>query len=107
MAKLGTFTIHGSSGNPYRLDAFPANTVWTPISAVYIMTHREFTAQGSASHVCLFIGQLANLQELRLPIDQTGDHAVNCICVLEEHSEDRRLEIVTDIASGNSLLFGY
>ena len=105
MAKLGTFTIHGISGQAYRFDAFPANTVWTPLSAIYIMTHRDASLLSNATHVCLFIGHLGNLQDLRLPKDKTGEHAINCICVLEESSEDKRVEIVGDIASGNSLLF--
>ena len=103
MAKLGVFTISGKSGLVYEFDAYPLNTVWTPVSGVYIVTHRDVRSDGTAQHVCLSLGQARNLQILSSdPATWPHAHRANCICLLEETSEAQRKMIVTDIAGANA-----
>jgi hypothetical protein len=101
MAKLGIFTISGQSGTQYRFDAYPINTVWTPTSGVYIITHRDTSAQSVTEHICLKVGHLQNLQQMADPIVTWEGHRANCICLLEEKSEKRREQIMADIAAVN------
>lgn len=103
MAKLGIFTISGESGVVYRFDVYPLSTVWTPIGAVYIVTHRDVKMDGAAEHVRMYLGELENLQELPPPPSQLIDgHRANCICMLQEKDEVRRRRIVADIAAANT-----
>jgi hypothetical protein len=103
MAKFGVFTIPGDSGVVYEFDAYPLNTVWTPVSAVYIVTHRDVRIFGPAEHVCLYLGEAQNIQDIPKPPPMWSKvHAANCICLLQEESEARRREIMADIAAGNS-----
>lgn len=102
MAKLGVFTITGQSGVVYKFDVYPLNTVWTPVSAVYLVTHRDVRPEGSAEHVHMYLGEMENLQLLTTPPSQMIDgHRPNCICLLQEKDESRRRLIVSDIAAAN------
>jgi hypothetical protein len=105
MAKLGVLNITGQSGTLYKFDAYPLNTVWTPISGVYIVTHRDVQCQAPTEHVCVHLGHTQNLQFLPPPPPEwTVTHRANCLCILEEKRETRRQEIVSDIASANHFL---
>jgi hypothetical protein len=101
MAKLGIFHISGRSGTRYQFDAYPVNTVWTPVSGIYIITHRDTRERGAAEHICLKLGQLQNLQQLSDTEVEWDGHRANCICLLEERSEKRRSQIVEDIAEAH------
>jgi hypothetical protein len=103
MAKLGVLTLSGKSGTQYKLDAYPLNTVWTPISAIYVITHRDIHCNAPTEHVLVHLGQTQNLQKLPPPPPEwTGAHRANCLCLLEEPREYRRKEILADIAAANS-----
>lgn len=102
MAKLGILNIHGKSGFLYEFEAFPLNTVWTPLSAVYVITHRDVHCEAPTEHVYLRIGQSRNLQTLPPPTPAwTARHRANCLCILEEKEFKRRREIMSDIAAAH------
>jgi hypothetical protein len=104
MPKLGVLTVPGKSGLDYKFDAYPLKTVWTPISAVYIVTHRHPLSDGSAEHVCVQLGESQNLQDLSAALRKWVDvDRANCICVLEEESTERRNEILEDILAASLL----
>jgi hypothetical protein len=103
MAKLGVLTISGKSGTQYKFDAYPLNTVWTPMSAVYVITHRDVHCEAPTEHVFVHLGQVQNLQTLPPPPREwTGLHRANCVCILEEKLESHRKQIVADIAAANA-----
>ena len=104
MPKFGVLTVPGKSGLVYKFDAYPLKTVWTPISAVYIVTHRCVLSDGAAEHVCVHLGDSQNLQELPSPVGKWVDiDRANCICVLEEESPERRKKILDDILAASFL----
>src|SRR5687767_6300576 len=104
MPKLGELTIPGKSGRKYKFDAYPLHTVWTRISAVYIVTHRDVLLEGGVEHVCIHLGESQNLQEMPPPpVTLLKGHRANCICILKEDDAKRRREIIEDILDASSL----
>jgi hypothetical protein len=104
MPKLGELTIPGGSGRKYKFDAYPLQTVWTRISAVYIVTHRDLLPDGSVEHVCIHLGELANLQEIPpLSVTSMKGHRANCICILQEDGMEQRRQVIEDILDASSL----
>jgi hypothetical protein len=104
MPKLGELTIPGGSGRKYKFDAYPLQTVWTRISAVYIVTHRDILADGQVEHVCMHLGELQNLQDMPpVPPASMRGHRPNCICILQEESREQRRQIIEDILDATSL----
>jgi len=100
MAKLADYTISGQSGTKYTFGmyAFPGN--WNPIGAVYIITKREIRTDGKGYHTHIYAGQTGDLsvrheRHHRKPC--FDKHGANCIGVLLEENEQRRLDIETDI----------
>ena len=95
-AKFGRVTFTGESGQDYAFAAYSRDTRFKPIAAVYVITKREATAEGRAAHTRLYVGRTDNLQDQ--PHEQCFDrkHA-NCVCVLPENDQDRRLAIETDL----------
>jgi hypothetical protein len=98
MAKLGILNIRGGSGASYVFEVFPLSTVWTRVSAVYAVTHRDVQPAGAPEHMCVHLGQTANLQDIG-PVPPHWVHRANCICILIEENEGRREEILLDIAN--------
>jgi hypothetical protein len=96
MAKLGTLKIPGRSGAVYTFDVYPLTTVWTRRSVVYVFTHRDFSPDRPAEHVCVHLGEAANIQEIG-PLPTQWIARANCICILEEEDARRRSEILMDI----------
>jgi hypothetical protein len=104
MPKLGELTIPGKSGEKYKFDAYPLQTVWTPISAVYIVTRRDLLPDGSVEHVCIHMGESQNLQEMPpSPVTSIKGHRANCLCILKESDVERRRQIIEDILNASSL----
>ena len=100
MAKFGRVTFTGESGQDYAFAAYSRDTRFKPIAAVYVITTREANAEGRASHARLYVGQTDNLQDQ--PIDHGREQCfdrkhANCVCVLAENDQDRRLAIETDL----------
>ena len=62
MEKFGRVTFTGESGQDYAFAAYPRETRFKPIAAVYVITKREANAEGRASHTRLYIGQTDNLR---------------------------------------------
>jgi hypothetical protein len=104
MPKLGELTIPGISGRKYKFDAYPLLTVWTRISAVYLVTHRDVLSDGGVEHVCIHMGESQNLQELQVsPGTALKGHRANCICILQEDAVEQRRQIIEDILAASSL----
>src|SRR4051812_30714301 len=104
MPKLGELTIPGASGRQYKFDAYPLQTVWTQISAVYIVTHRDILPDGGVEHVCIHMGESQNLQEMPpIPVTSMNGHRANCFCIFQEDDSKQRRQIIEDILDATSL----
>lgn len=100
MAKFGNITIKGASGNSYKFSAYPGNTIFNAVGAVYVVTKRTQKEDGGGLHRFLYVGETGDLNT------RFGGHhkqgcfdarGANCICVLQRNDEDGRLEIESDI----------
>ena len=63
MSKFGRVTFTGDSGRDYAFAAYPRETRFKPVAAVYVITKRKAHAEGRASHTRLYVGQTDNLKE--------------------------------------------
>ena len=105
MAKLGVFTIFGKSGVGYLFDVYPLHTIWTPISAVYVLTRRDLKPDGTGEHLCISAGQVASMQDIpeETKTRLSSMYRVNCVCILLEDDESKRAAILTDLLEGAAL----
>jgi len=98
MAKLGTISWMGESGQQYQFSVYPWGTNFEENwEAVYFVTKRRPNAKG---HTRIYVGQTDDLStrfnchHKRVCFEQYG---ANCVCVYTEDDEDTRLEIEQDI----------
>ena len=100
MAKLGTITFKGKSGNEYSFNAYPIDTEFKAIGTVYFITKRTEKADGTGTHTRIYVGQTEDLSE-RFDNHHKQDcfdrNNANCICIYSESDEDQRLEIEADL----------
>lgn len=100
MPSLGTFTIAGKSGKPYKFRAYPLGTVFKKgLAAVYVLTQRKPRhSTGAMGHRPLFLGQSADLRQPDAdPIKASKGAAANCICIHAEPDATSRLGIQQDL----------
>jgi len=106
MAKIADYTVSGKSGSKYTFGMYEYPGTWKPVAAVYIITKRAVGADGKGKHTNIYVGQTSNLserQEDHHKQDCFKRHAANCIGVLTEKDEQRRLDIEADIRNNGSL----
>ena len=109
---MSSVTFKGKSGQGYSFQAWPIDTKFKAIGAVYIVTSRTFddrTFRSKASHKSIAIGQTTSLDapvltktELRKLIDK----GANCICVCAVPDPERRASIEKDLVEANEQLGG-
>lgn len=102
MATYGGITFNGKSGEKYYFKAWPLQTRFNPLGAVYFVTKRGFTDKNyrRASHESIYIGETASLTNPLAPSPQLAcfeKHGANCICVYIDPSAERRLAIAQDL----------
>jgi len=100
MPKLGSVTFTGSSGKKYKFNAYPINTEFEAFGAVYLFTKRYKNSSGDYNHIDIYIGQTKNISERfenhhAMPCIKRND--ANCICIYNESSESKRLDIEKDL----------
>ena len=59
MAKLGTFTLKGKTGETYAFDTYPLKQPFKPLGSLYCITSRST----NGNHKVLYIGQTGDLSE--------------------------------------------
>ena len=100
MTKIANYDVPGKSGTKYRFSMYKYPDDLESASAVYILTHRNVDAEGKGKHTNIYVGQTSNLSE------RHEDHhkeecfqrrSANCIGILIEGDERRRLAIEADI----------
>ncbi|MBI4185190.1 MAG: hypothetical protein HY521_14460 [Proteobacteria bacterium] len=101
MPEYGRVVFTGASGTKYTLSAFGMDQRFNVVGAVYVITHRtEKTRGGNVQHNVVFVGQTADLSSRKDGMRRTicfEDHNANCICVLTENNQDKRLAIGADL----------
>lgn len=105
--KYGDITFSGKSGEKYRFHAWPLETRFKPLAAVYFVTKRAFenSTYRRASHDNIYIGQTANLADpfaTQSQFDCFRKHGANCICVYPVEGEEQRIAVEQDLISAHS-----
>jgi hypothetical protein len=106
MATFGGITFNGKSGEKYYFKAWPMQTRFNPLGAVYFVTKRVFNDKTyrRASHESIYIGQTTDLTgPLATPLQLACFEKLgaNCICVYVDASEERRLAIAQDLMAAH------
>jgi predicted GIY-YIG superfamily endonuclease len=101
MAKLGTVTFKGSSGDSYEFNAYQWGTNFKEdYGAVYFVTKRTKKTDGGYSHTSIYVGQTEDLStrfDNHHKQECFDSHQKNCVCIYNEQDEDTRLEIEQDL----------
>lgn len=106
MAKFGTITIKGASGSSYEFTAYPSDTLFKAVAAVYVVSKRTRKKDGGGSHEFLYVGETGDLSTRFNDHHKQGcfdRRAANCVCVFPRSDEDGRLKIENDILTNGSV----
>lgn len=94
--------LEGASGASYPFHVYPLDSQLDPIGGVYVVTKRKEHPDGRRTHSRIYAGQAADLSarlaEHRASSTFRGRRA-DCVCVLPEDVESRRIEIESDLLS--------
>jgi hypothetical protein len=99
VTQLATATWTGQSGENYSFTVYPINTRFRAVGAVYIFSKRTIS-NGSATHRFIYIGETGDLStrfDNHHKANCIAKNEANCISIHLEDSDDRRLEIETDL----------
>lgn len=101
MAKLGTLTLKGASGEEYEFDVYPADTTWRDdVACVYYISKRTKKSDGTGTHTKIYVGETDDLRErLRNHHKQAcfDRNGYNAISIHMDSSSRSRLEIEADL----------
>ena len=105
---LGNVRIKGLSGRMYTFRAYPLNTTFAKVGAVYCITSRNQQPDGRISHSRICCGETDNLSsrsDTHEREDSLKANHANCICILPNMDEETRVEIESDIHRKYKFLF--
>jgi hypothetical protein len=104
MATFGGITFTGKSGEKYFFHAWPLETLFGAVAAVFYVTKRSFSNKTYriASHEGIYIGQTANLTDPLAQIDRFRKLGANCICVHVLADEARRQLVAQDMLAAHN-----
>lgn len=101
MAKLGTLTLTGASGNKYDFDVWSADTEWNDnVACVYYVSRRTPKSDGTGDHNAIYIGETEDLKDRLSNHHQQScfeQHRYNAISTLVEKNGNTRLVIENDL----------
>jgi len=101
MPSLGTITLAGKSGKPYKFRVYPKETSFKKgLAAVFVLTQRrKRESTGRMRHKPVFVGES---NDLRLPDAKAAtamkETAANCICIHAEPCIEMRENIRQDLS---------
>ena len=106
LASFGSITFSGQSGEKYLCHAWPLDTRFKPMGAVYLVTKRmaNETYARKAGHQTIFVGRtdsLANPLASETDFDRFRKYGANCVCVYLDADAERRLTIERDLIAGH------
>lgn len=102
MAKYGGITFAGKSGEKYFFHAWPLDTRFKAVGAVYFVTKRVYKNKTYriASHESIYIGETKDLTAPFATQTELGcfsKHGADCVCILLSADEEQRLAIARDL----------
>jgi hypothetical protein len=102
----GNIHIKGLSGKIYTFHAYPLETTFPEIGAVYFITGRTVHPDGRIAHSRISCGQTGNMSVIPYSGQSASfkENNANCICVLQVEEEHARLAIENDIHQNYKLL---
>lgn len=105
--QYGSITFSGKSGEKYHFQAWPLETRFRSVAAVYFVTKRVFenATYRRASHEEIYIGQTESLADpfaTQARLDCFTKHGANCVCVCLVVNQDRRIAIEQDLLALHS-----
>ncbi len=107
MKKFGGVSFSGKSGEKYYFEAWPLETRFKSLAAVYYVTKRLFqnTTYRRASHEGIYIGQTSSLADAfstHFRLDCFSKHGANCVCVCVIAGDERRAATEQDLLAAHS-----
>ena len=100
MARLGTLTLRGASGQQYVFDVYTFDTDFEAVGAVYAITCRAEREESGYSHTAIYIGETGDLStrfDGHHKEDCFVQHDANCKCIHLDDDEDSRLAKEADL----------
>ena len=99
MAKLGTVSVTGASGQRYEWSVYPSADQFKPLGAVFLMAKRIPFAEGEAEYTWVYVGETDDLSRWSdgVPTACIDAQEANSICLLTEDDAARRRAIAADI----------
>ena len=106
MATYGGVTFTGKSGEKYFFHAWPLETRFKSLAAVFFVTKRAFgnKTYRIASHEGIYIGETGNLTDPLSTQTQLAcfkKYGANCVCVHLNANEDRRHAVERDLLAAH------
>ena len=105
MAAIGKLTISGKSGTVYTFDMYPIDTNWKDNVACLYYISKRTQSGGHGSHTPIYIGQTQDLKTRHIDHHKQecfDSHGYNCISLLLEASERKRLAIELDLLEAHN-----
>ena len=96
MAAIGTMTVAMASEEAYKFSAYPWNTVFRPVGAIYVITKYTIKPDGNADHLPIYVDYTDDLSACfgnHHRADCFKRHGANCVCVLGIEDEQLRSKI--------------
>jgi hypothetical protein len=100
MPKFGTIELKGASGRKWSFTAYPRETEFRAVGAVYVQSVRTKKADGGGSHEFIYAGQTGDLSDRPLNHHKKAcfdRHGANCLLIYQEDNEKTRLAIEADL----------
>lgn len=97
---LGNVRIRGVSGRIYTFRAYPIETAFARVGAVYFISSRNHQPDGRISHSRIYCGETGNLSTRPDVVNSANSFKINnanCICILPKEDGSLRAEIERDI----------
>ena len=101
LKKLSDISFLGKSGTKFAFSVYPLDTNFEDnIPAVYVVTNRSKNDKNEFVHKIIYIGQTEDLKERHSShhkADCFSKYTANCLCIMHEESESKRLKIERDL----------
>ena len=101
-------TFSGKSGQKYYFHAWPLETRFKSVPAVFFVTKRSFDNKNYVRNACherIFIGQTDNLSAplaTQFQLDRFTKLGANCICVCVLANGEQRIAAQQDLLASNN-----
>ena len=105
MAKLGTLTLNGQSGQSYDFDVYSSDTSWNAgVACVYYISKRTKKNDGTGSHTAIYVGETEDLND-RLSNHHKqqcfDNNGYNAVSIHQNSNNQSRLSIESDLIASH------